>query len=249
MTGHRLPLLAALACLAGSGCSHKVTTIQPAPLRHHQATEHDRIKRCPLDRGPMLVALLIEGNGRWMGNETYAEEDGDDPEVGAFTSLAPAIDTLATLRPRNALVTVLTFGDGKVSTRFPVGPVGELSGTVMGQQRDYDLNLDVALITGLHGVLKTLDEYGDHRRILVVVGDGTGERDDISSDLAARVRQLRSNGFEVYTIFYEALASGDPTGQANMRYLGYTKSYTADSKDGIVTYMRSLVEELSCRER
>lgn len=194
-----------------------------------------------------IIVILIEGNGRWMGNETYAEDEGEDPEAGAFTGLAPAIDNFKDAGPPGSVATVLTFGDGQVAEKQEVTPTSNLSGSVMGKQKDYANNLDVPLIVGLKAALNVLDKHGGYRRILVVIGDGTGERDDISADLNARVDELRQRKVEVYTIFYEALASGDPTGQANMKKLALSKSYTADSKDSIATYAKSIVEELSSR--
>lgn len=195
-----------------------------------------------------IIVILIEGNGRWMGNETYAEEEGEDPEAGAFTGLAAAIDNFANVGPPGSVATVMTYGDGQVDVKQEVGPTSKLSGTVMGQQKEYEKNLDVPLIVGLKAALNILDKHGGYRRILVVIGDGTGERDDISGDLGARADELSQRKIEVYTIFYDISAGGDPTGQANMkRLVGQSKAYIADSKDSIATYAKSIVEELSSR--
>lgn len=194
-----------------------------------------------------IIVLLIEGNGRWMGNETYAEEMGEDPEAGAFTGLAGAIDNFTSAGPAGSVATVMTYGDGKVDVKQEVAPTANLSGSVMGQQRDYEKNLDIPLIVGLKAALNILDKHGGYRRILVVIGDGTGERDDISGDLNARVDELRQRKIEVYTIFYDISAGGDPTGQANMKKLALSKAYNAESKDSIATYAKSIVEELSSR--
>lgn len=193
------------------------------------------------------VVILIEGNGRWMGNETYAEEEGDTPEAGAFTGLAAAVDQFVKSGPSGSKAAVLLYGDGQAKERYEMGDASKLSGSVLGQQKEYADNLDVPLIVGLKAALNILDKHGGYRRILVVIGDGTGAREDISADLNARVEELRQRKIEVYTIFYEAIASGDPTGQANMKKLALTKHYTADSKDSIGTYAGSIVEELSSR--
>ena len=194
-----------------------------------------------------IIVILIEGNGRWMGNETYAEEVGEDPIAGAFTGLAAAIDNFTNVGPPGSVATVITYGDGMVTVKQEVGPTPKLSGTVIGQQRDYEKNLDIPLIVGLKAALNVLDKHGGYRRVLVVIGDGTGERDDIQADLTARVEELRQRKIEVYTIFYEISAGGDPTGQANMKKLALAKAYNAESKDSIATYAKSIVEELSSR--
>lgn len=195
----------------------------------------------------MALVILIEGLGRWMGNETYAEEQGDAPEAGAFTGLAPAIDVFAEAGPPGSLAAVLVYGDGKADAKQPMSAASKLSGSVLGRQQDYEGNLDVPLIAGLKEATAVLDNQSGYRKILVVIGDGTGERDDISADLNARVEELRQRKIEVYTIFYEAIASGNPTGQRNMLKLGLAGHYNADSKDSIGTYAKAIVDEIGAR--
>src|SRR5690606_27679409 len=94
----------------------------------------------------MALVILIEGNGRWMGNETYAEEQGETPEAGAFTGLGNAIDNFAKAGPPGSLATVLVYGDGQAVAKQPMGDATKLNGGVLGKQQDYESNLDIALI-------------------------------------------------------------------------------------------------------
>lgn len=193
------------------------------------------------------IVILIEGNGRWMGNETYAEDEGEVPEAGAFTGLGAAVDNFQTAGPPGSVAAVLLYGDGKSTAKYEMGDASKVNGGVLGQQKDYASNLDIPLLAGLKDAINLLDKYGGYRRVLVVIGDGTGERDDIAGDLNARVEELKARKIELYSIFYEAIPSGDGTGQANMNRLGATKSYVADSKDSIATYTKAIVEEMSNR--
>ncbi len=195
----------------------------------------------------MALVILIEGNGRWMGNETYAEEQGDVPEAGAFTGLGPAIDNFAKAGPPGSLAAVLTYGDGKADEKQKMSDASKLSGTVLGKQQDYEKNLDIPLITGLQAAMAILDKHAGYRKILVVIGDGTGERDDIGADLNKRVEDLRQRKIEVYTIFYEAISSGSPIGQGNMKKLGLSEAMIADSKDSIATKTQSIVDTIGAR--
>lgn len=207
----------------------------------------DKVKTYVESTDKMALVVLIEGNGRWMGNETYAEEMGEVPEAGAFTGLGGAVDQFATAGPPGSLATLMLYGDGQVDVKYPMGDASKINSSLLGQQQDYEKNLDIPLLAGLKEAIAALDQQGGYRKILVVIGDGTGERDDISADLNARVEELRQRKIEVYSIFYEASASGDPTHQANMKKLGLTAHFNADSKDSIGTYAKAIVDEIGAR--
>jgi hypothetical protein len=207
----------------------------------------DKVKTYVESTDKMALVLLIEGNGRWMGNETYAEEAGEVPEAGAFTGLGAAIAHFASAGPPGSLATVMFYGDGKADAKFPMGDASKLSAGIVGRQQDYEKNLDIPLLAGLKAAIAALDQQGGYRKILVIIGDGTGERDDIAGDLNARVEELKARKIEVYTIFYEATPSGDPTLQGNMTKLGLSGHYNADSKDSISTYAKAIVDEIGAR--
>lgn len=191
-----------------------------------------------------LIVLLIEGNGRWMGSETYAQDTDDAPQPGAFTGVTRAIDQFTNAGPRGSLAAVLVYGDGQVAIKQPPASTADLNGGVLGTQRDYSEILDLPLLLGLDSALGLFDQHRDYRPILVIIGDGTGEREDIAADLRERVNQLRELEVAVFTIFFESFSYGDPIGRANMRMLGWNRAFKAGSGDNIATFAGDIKDQL-----
>ena len=202
----------------------------------------------------LAMVVLIQGQSAWMGNETYADEDeGSEPWTGAFTGLAPAIEALRAAGPPGSQAALLVYARGKAVEKQPMGDASKLSGAWLGSQKDYEDTLDTPLITGIETAASLLDEYDRHRRALVVIGDGTGEREVISDEIKDAVRKLKRRKIEVYTIFYNSFfdkalsSSPEPEGQLVMKELGYTGSYIASSKESFASKAGDIVTEIGNR--
>ena len=192
----------------------------------------------------MAMVVLVQGTGYWMGNETFYEGD-EAPQEGSFTGLGPAMDELAKAGPKGSRATVLTYGDGKANPKLEMGDVSKLNGSVLGSQKDYESVLDFPLLVGLEQALAIFDNHAGYRKILVVIGDGTGEREDIGGDLSARIEELQQRKVETYSIFYESVESGQQTGYQNMARLGYTDHKQASSRENFATFAKSFVEAIN----
>ena len=191
----------------------------------------------------LALVILIEGNGRWMGNEIYAEEEGEDPEAGAYTGLGAAIDVFAKLGPPGSLGAVLTYGNGQATVKQPVGDIRWLSGAALGRQVDYAKNLDSPLIVGLTDSRSLLSKYPGYRRVIVIIGSGTGERQDISALLNQEIKALSQRQIEIFTILYDI--SDGPSGQINMNRFGTMNAYNSASIDEISINASTIVKKLS----
>lgn len=210
------------------------------------AVKAEKVKRYTESNHKMAMVVLIQGNGYWMGNESYADEAGEVPVPGAFSGLGAAIETLGKAGPPGSLATVLIYGDGKAEAKYPIGPAEQLSGSVLGAQKDYQNNLDFPLIVGLDEAITVFDNHAGYRKILVVFADGTGEREDISKDLGERVEKLQQRSVETYSVFYGG-AEATVAGQGNMRKLGYTGNKNASSKDNFETFAQAFVDDIGAR--
>ncbi len=196
----------------------------------------------------LAMVVLVQGSGRWMGNETYAEEEeGEEPLTGAFSAIPSAVDELAKAGPPGSQAALLVYANGKAIEKQAMDDATKLSGSSLGSQKDYEDVLDSPLLAGLSEATNLLDGFGRFRRVLVVIGDGTGEREDISTDLQDAVGKLQQRKIEVFSIFYEGVESGSPAGQSNMKSLGYTDSHAASSKENFASFAQKIVTEIGKR--
>lgn len=202
------------------------------------------VKMYPQSNTKMALVVLVQGTGHWMGNETYYEGD-DAPQEGAFTAIGPALDELAKAGPKGSRAAVLVYGNGKTEPRLKMDDISKLNGGVMGTQQDYDKILDFPLLVGLKDAIGIFDNHAGYRKVLVVIGDGTGERDDIGGDLSARIDDLTSRKVETYSVHYESVATGEQTGYQNMARLGYTDHQKASSRDNFATFAKSFVDAIN----
>lgn len=199
---------------------------------------------------PMALAVLVQGNFRWMGNETYT--DGSDPEAGAvydgaYKGLGPAIDSLAKAGPSGSKAALLVYAEGKVLVKQAMGDAGSLSGGALGSQQDYGEFISKPFVLGLNEAWKLLANQPGYRKVLVVFGDGQDDKEDVSSELKKAVSNLKDSGVEVYTVFYSAMPEDGPQGQQNMAKVGFTQHLTATSRDNFSSLSDSIVEAIGAK--
>ncbi len=191
---------------------------------------------------PMSMVILIQGDERWMGNETYIENE-DEKIEGAFTALGPAIDTLTKAGPPASMGALLIYSGGAVKERQKLGPIDGLS-AALGTQADYK-DIGVPLIPGLDEAWKVLGQASG-RKILVVFGDGTGQKENIGPPLKDRIKKFKDMDAEVFTVYY-AGRSDDPAGPQNMKNLGFSGHYSATSRDNMGAFAADIVTRIGAR--
>ena len=187
----------------------------------------------------LALVVLIQGDERWIGNETYQTED-DDRMEGAFTGLGAAVDALSQGGPPGSMGALMVYTSGKVEVKQAMGPIEGL-GAALGTQQDYK-GLGVPLTVGLDEAYAALAQASG-RKVLVVFGDGTGKEEDISGPLSERIKKLKDLKAQVYTVFY-AGASDDPAGERNMNNLGYSGAEKATERNNFATYAEKFVGQI-----
>lgn len=200
-----------------------------------------KIKRYVESNDKMALVILVQGNETWIGNEENADELGETPTEGAFKGIGPAIDEFARAGPPGSLAAVLVYADGKVLAKQGMEDAGKLSGAVLGAQKDYQGITNATLIGGLDEAMALLDGKPGYRKILVTIGDGTGQGEDIAVDLNARQGELAKRSIESYTIFYEVPGGILKADQQNMKKLGYSDAQVAQQRDNFVSLAQRFV--------
>ncbi|HUH01754.1 MAG TPA: FHA domain-containing protein [Kofleriaceae bacterium] len=191
----------------------------------------------------MALVVLIQGDELWMGNETYVTDD-EDILQGAFAGLAEALESLAKMGPVGSTGSLLVYAGGSVTVKYPMGDVTGLS-SALGTQRDYK-EAGVPLIVGVDEAYKALTEASG-RRVLVIFGDGTGEREDISKELAERVDKLKKLGVETFSIYFTTTPTDNTAPKKNMRDLGYSGEYEAAQRDNFKSKAEDIGARISAR--
>ena len=199
---------------------------------------------------PMAMVILVQGNFRWMGNETFT--DPSDPEAGsvydgAYKGLGPAIDVLAKAGPQGSKAALMVYAEGRVHVKQAMGDAASVSASALGSQQDYGEFISKPLVLGLSEAWKVLIGYPDHRKVLVVFGDGQDDKEDISAELKKALADLKTSGVEVYTVFYTASPDDGPQGQQNMAKIGYTENLTATSRDNFSSLADNLSETIGAK--
>ncbi len=197
----------------------------------------------------MALVILIEGDFRWMGNETYAAESDDGETVfpGAFVGLPPAIDALAAAGPAGSQGALLIYNDTAVFKQ-EMGDIKALTGAALGKQQDYEDSITKSFLVGLQEAFKTLNASSG-RRVLVVIGNGQDLAGaDIGEPLNAQIESFKKSKVEVYTIFYSNTDDENTVGgQTNMTRLGYSRHYNATSRDHFSSNAKNIAEFIGAR--
>lgn len=159
---------------------------------------------------PMAIVFVMSGQEIWTGNTSFEH----DPNIIFPDMLGPlerAIDglDLAHRLPAGSQASVVTYASG-AKLRMPMAPIETLHGASFGTQRDYYGQIGSDLVTGLQVGMDELERTQVHRKLLVVLGDGT----DTDSESAApqllelKKRAARDN-IHVAAIIYKTPLSAD----------------------------------------
>ncbi len=201
---------------------------------------------------PMAMVVLIQGDERWIGNETYFEEDASEDGlaeaalVGAFTGIGPMLDELNKAGPPGSVAALVVYGE-KVETKLPISDASKLTAGALGAQRDFQGEAGVSFLPGIDRAITLLTKQTGKRRILVIIGDGTGQAEDLRGPIRKRKETLESLGAEVYTVQLSANPNDPPSGPQNMKTLGYTDAKKANSKDNLKAHAALFVESINQR--
>jgi Inner membrane component of T3SS, cytoplasmic domain len=199
---------------------------------------------------PMALIVLVQGNFRWIGNETYKSPDDPDDQGsvydGAFKGLPPAIDALAKAGPPGSKASLMVYAERQALVKQQMGDAPALSGGALGGQQDYGENVSQPLVLGLTEAWKVLANMAGYRKILVVIGDGQDDKADAAAELKKVTGDLKDAGVEVYSIFYNPHDDG-PQGQQNMAKIGLTQRLNANSRDDFASLAGTVVESINAK--
>jgi hypothetical protein len=196
---------------------------------------------------PLSLVVVVQGDENWIGNEMYNQEN---PLLGAFRGVGPALDALATMGPPGSKAMVLTYSsDPGVRPALSMGSIKELGAGALGSQEAFKDAIGSPLETSLKEAYNILAKEGARRKVLVVIGDGHGQSEQTSAkDIKDEAKRLQALGVDMYSIYHQVDQSLDAnTGLRNMKEIGEAGAMNAVSSSDFEANAKSIVEDVNAR--
>jgi len=195
---------------------------------------------------PVYMVVLVQADAFWMGDDMIEDVDEKLKHRGAFRGLPAALNELIQDAPQNAKASLITYGGGKATVRYPMGPVKDMPAS-LGTQKDYRNNSSVPLVPGLASAISELNKPG--RRILVIFGDGNAQAADVDKQLVVQKDDLRKKKIETYAIHFAVGREDVEVPKARLWSLA-TESrnrFTAESPDNFSSLAKQIKTRIANR--
>jgi hypothetical protein len=203
-------VLVLLSCTLAAACGHHEAAKPPA--------------------APPIVALVYSGWELFMGNDDVVPVEDPSLYPGVLKALAAGLDKadLAHAMPAGSQGLIVTYAD-KPILRVPLTPVANLTGVVLGTQKDYFRTTGNELVRGLVLAVDALEKAPAGPKYLVVVSDGNDTNNEqAKAQLAALKQRVAKLGIAVTSLIYKTQLSGPDN-----VVTAFAESTTAASADAL----------------
>jgi len=239
----------------------EVTVIGAPNLPSEKFSLHDDTSKQPIEIKPtskrdynqgsetLAVALVMNGGEYWIGNDDYRQAGDALYCPGVLKSLESALDKLSfkDAGPNGSVGMVITYAD-KIVTKVPMGPLGNISGGVLGSQTDYKETQGLELVKGIETAMSELHRVQAARKALIIVGDGKDTNPEAAKgQLALLKKQATQEGIQTFAIIYKgglALQEENPV-VINAMVPGAS---TVNSADSIASSIQSILARMADRQ-
>ncbi|HWU86606.1 MAG TPA: FHA domain-containing protein [Kofleriaceae bacterium] len=194
----------------------------------------------------LAVAIVMLGWEMWIGNTSYRPEGDLTREKGVLIDLQAALDKLnfKDAGPAGSVGMVITYADTAV-IRVPMGPLGSLSGSALGTQKDYKDTKGYELVKGVELALAELRKTQNPRKVLIVVTDGNDTNNDAAkAQLAVLKKQAQNDRVQTFAIVYKA-ADSEPN---NVIIQMIQQTSTVTTPENIATSIQSILTRMADRQ-
>ena len=160
---------------------------------------------------PLALALVINGQEIWIGNDDVEPEDSPAHYPGALKGLERALDRvpLAAQMPAGSEATVVSYATG-ARVLLHGAPLAELTGAALGAQSDYYTKIGFDLVQGIELATSELSHSRAARKVMIVIGDGNDTNNDVAKVALAELRHDAAvHQIETYAIIYKSVISAD----------------------------------------
>jgi hypothetical protein len=156
---------------------------------------------------PIAIAVVYNTAEWFVGNETIEPEDSPARYRGLLPALSTSLDgtLLARRFPVGSQLALISY-DATVTLRQPLAPLRELTPSDVGTQHDFYNHLGMNLTAGIDAGITTLEASPLHRRVLIVISDGTDTYGESRRFDELRIRAAQ-RGIETFAIVYKSALS------------------------------------------
>lgn len=193
----------------------------------------------------IAIALVVSGQKVWIGNDDY-ETDESAKYQGVLKPLIAAIDKLqlGNAGPPGSQGMVVSYSTG-AEIKLPMGDLKQVTGSVLGTQKDYANKLNNDLVQGITLAMAELSKTMTARKALIVIGDGTDTNPEAArGQLKDLKEQARKQKIDVFGVIYRSPVTNEssfvlsamiPTGKV------------VNSVDGISSELNSIITRMADR--
>lgn len=209
----------------------------------------DKLKSYAEGKETIAVALVIDGQEIWMGNDDIPTEGSADEAAkltGALKVLGPALDKLelGASSPAGSQGMVVTYSQG-AEVKLPMGDLKRVTGAALGTQKDYYGKKSDDMVQGITLAMAELSKVATARKALIVIGDGSDTNNAAAKPALVELkRQAAAQHVETYAIIYEASIKSE-TGTSITAMIPNAK--TVSSVDGIPAELANISARISDR--
>lgn len=194
----------------------------------------------------LAVAIVMLGWEMWIGNTSYRPEGDLTREKGVLIDLQAALDKLnfKEAGPPGSVGMVITYAD-TAGIRVPMGPLGNLSGSALGTQKDYKDTKGYELVKGIELALAELRKVTNPRKVLIVITDGNDTNNDAAKGtLSVLKKQAKNDRVQTFAIVYKAADSEPNNVVINM----IQQTSTVTTPENIAVSINAILERMADRQ-
>ena len=193
----------------------------------------------------IAVALVINGQEVWIGNDDIEAEDSPSRYLGILKNLKTALQEVpfATAGPAGSKGILISYAD-KPEVKVAMGPLGSINAEALGSQKDYYRKIGTAMVEGISLALAELKNVSASRKALIVVCDGNDSNpESASAALANLKKEAQQQNIQTFAIIYKGQLS-DP---ANLITKMISAAQTVTNAEGIAAAIKGILLRLADR--
>lgn len=193
----------------------------------------------------IAIALVINGQEVWIGNDDIEPEDSPSRYLGILKSLKTALQEVpfATFGPAGSKGILISYAD-KPEVKVAMGPLGSLNAEALGSQKDYYKKIGTAMTEGISLALAELKNVAASRKALIVVCDGNDSNPETAgATLMNLKKEAQQQNVQTFAIIYKGQLS-DP---ANLITKMISNAQTVTNAEGIASAIKVILSRMADR--
>ncbi len=195
----------------------------------------------------IAIAFVMLGWEIWIGNDDLLPDDDPARYPGVLKALEQALESVkfSASQPAGSLGELIVYND-KATVKVPMGPLGNISGSSFGTQKDYQNTKGRELEKGIEQALADLHNAKAARKALIVITDGTDTNPDAAkAQLANLKKQAAQDHVQTFAIIYQGVQVGEPPPVIIGSMISQTTTVT--SAENIATALNNILARMNDR--